>query len=294
MTNTPSPPPLARWLIARIAPPTDRPWLLDDLEELYAIRYATSGALRAAAWYWSQTLRSILPLAGSRLRPRVGHRSLRSQTMSSPFSARLGERVNQGRYHLRHAVRRLWREPSFTAAAVLTLALGVGANVAVFAVVEAVLLRPLGYPEADRLVILNHRDQRTGITKEFIAIGDYVDIVKRQSAFEGVAGYGTGQGTINDDAGQSFRAVSLIADPRLLELLRMRPAVGRNLEASDARPEAGRVVMLGYDLWMTRFRGNRSIVGQSLRLDDKPFTVVGVAAPKFQFPPNAARSSSCR
>src|SRR5262249_37110434 len=80
---------------------------------------------------------------------------------------------------------RIWRKnPGFTAAAVLTLALGVGANVAVFAVIEAALLRPFPYADAGKLVIIKHRDQRTGITKEFIAIGDYVDLAARQSAFE--------------------------------------------------------------------------------------------------------------
>jgi hypothetical protein len=74
-------------------------------------------------------------------------------------------------HHVRHACRMIVREPAFSAAAILTLALGVGANVAVFAVVESVLLRPLPYADAENLLILNHRDRRTGITKEFIAIG---------------------------------------------------------------------------------------------------------------------------
>ena len=101
-------------------------------------------------------------------------------------------------YLIRHAFRQLVREPAFTVAALLTLALGVGANVAVFAVVDAVLLRPLPYLDADQLVILNHRDKRTGITKEFIAIGDYVDLVSRQGAFESLAAYGRGQTSIID------------------------------------------------------------------------------------------------
>ena len=79
-------------------------------------------------------------------------------------------------HDLRHAFRLLWRDPGFTITAVLTLTLGVGANVAVFAVVNAVLLRPLPYADAERLVLLEHRDRRTGITKEFIAMGDYVDL----------------------------------------------------------------------------------------------------------------------
>ena len=88
-------------------------------------------------------------------------------------------------YEIRHAFRLLVREPGFTFAAVLTLALGVGANVAVFAVIQAVLLRPLPYSDADRLVIVNHRDQRTGITKEFIAISDYVDLTHRRTGLRG-------------------------------------------------------------------------------------------------------------
>ena len=88
-------------------------------------------------------------------------------------------------YNLRHALRLLYREPGFMSAAVLTLALGVGANVAVFAVLEAVMLRPLPYPDADDIVILNHRDQRTGVTKEFIAMGDFIDLSSRQDVLEG-------------------------------------------------------------------------------------------------------------
>jgi putative ABC transport system permease protein len=90
-------------------------------------------------------------------------------------------------HHLRHAFRMIVREPAFSTAAILTLALGVGANVAVFAVVESVLLRPLAYADADNLVILNHRDRRTGITKEFVAIGDYVDLAARQTTLDRVS-----------------------------------------------------------------------------------------------------------
>lgn len=121
-------------------------------------------------------------------------------------------------YEIRHAFRLLVREPGFTLAAVLTLALGVGANVAVFAVVQAVLLRPLPYFDADRLVILNHRDQRTGITKEFIAMGDYVDLAHRQTVFEGLGGYSDAQGTISG-VGEPFHVLGLKATPDLFATL---------------------------------------------------------------------------
>jgi hypothetical protein len=112
-------------------------------------------------------------------------------------------------YDLRHAVRRLLREPGFTLAAVLTLALGVGANVTVFAVVEAVLLRPLPYADADRLVTLNHRDERTGITKPFNALGDYVDFAARQRSFDAFGAYGSGEATIFG-AGDPYRVSALV------------------------------------------------------------------------------------
>ena len=119
---------------------------------------------------------------------------------------------------VRHALRLLVREPGFTTAAVLTLALGVGANVAVFAVVNAALLRPLPYPDADDVVLLQHRDTRTGITKEFIAMGDFVDLRARQRSFESIAAYGTGRVTVFGE-GDPFDVAALQATPDLFEML---------------------------------------------------------------------------
>ena len=140
-------------------------------------------------------------------------------------------------HHLRHAFRMIVREPAFSAAAILTLALGVGANVAVFAVVESVLLRPLPYADADNLVILNHRDRRTGITKEFVAIGDYVDLAARQTTLDHLVAYGSGPATIHGD-GEPLSVSALSATSGLFELLRVTPALGRQLTADDTRQGA--------------------------------------------------------
>jgi putative ABC transport system permease protein len=196
------------------------------------------------------------------------------------------ERFSMLLYYLRHAFRRLVREPAFTVAAALTLALGVGANVAVFAVVEAVLLRALPYPEADNLVILNHRDQRTGITKEFIAIGDYIDMAARQSAFEAFGGYNTGEMTAFGESGP-YRVAALQASDGAFAALRMRPLMGRGLTAEDGRPGAGKVVILGHELWQTRFGGDPAILNRSVRIGTQQRLIVGVAPPGFNFPPNA-------
>ncbi len=190
------------------------------------------------------------------------------------------------RYHLRHAVRRLLREPAFTVAAILTLALGVGANVAVFAVVEAVLLRPLPYPAANELVVLNHRDINTGISKSFIAIGDFVNLAERQQVFTKLAAYGNSQATVFG-RGEPYRVQGLTAGPGLLELLGARPVAGRLLTTEDSREGAAPVVMLGYQLWQERFGGDRDIIGKSIRLGSIDRQVVGIAPRELRFPPTA-------
>ncbi len=286
--HAPRPPRLARALVAFATEPDERPWLLDDLDELFTAKHRALGAWRADVWYWWQVIRSIPHLLGRRLDRRTHSAFSVPLTMPLPTTPRMSlrERSLTAVYHLRHAFRRLLREPAFTTAAVLTLALGVGANVAVFAVVEAVLLRPLGYADADRLVILNHRDQRTGITKEFIAIGDYVDLVARQSSFETVAGYGSWQVTVTGD-GEPYRVPTLAVAPGLLEALRVRPLLGRSIRSEDSRPDAARIVMLSHELWKTRFAGDPAVVGRSVRIGQQDHTIVGVAPPGFQFPPTA-------
>src|SRR5215218_6081472 len=196
------------------------------------------------------------------------------------------ERFPMFMYLVRHAFRQLVREPAFTVAALLTLALGVGANVAVFAVVEAVLLRPLPYAKADDLVILNHRDQRTGITKEFIAIGDYADLIARQTAFESMSAYGRGQTSIVD-RDDPYRVDLLGAGPGLLEMLRVKPMLGRTIQAEDTREGAPKVIMLGYETWKNRYGGDPAIIGRVIRLEQSERQVVGVTPQGFTFPPNA-------
>lgn len=187
---------------------------------------------------------------------------------------------------IRYAIRRLLHERGFTAAAVLTLTLGVGANVAVFAVVEAVLLRPFPYADADRLVILNHRDDRTGITKEFIAVGDFIDLAARQDVFEQFGAFNGGRAVVYGE-GEPIVATTLAAGPGLLETLRINPAYGRLLNDTDIREGGAPVVMLGYALWQRSFKGDPNVVGRRVRIGSGEREVVGIAPQGFTFPPNA-------
>jgi putative ABC transport system permease protein len=189
-------------------------------------------------------------------------------------------------YSVRHAVRGLIRERGFTTAAVLTLALGVGASSAVFAVVEAVLLRPLPYADAGSIAVLNHRDQRTGVTKAFIAIGDYVDLVQRQSAFAAVGAYGGRSATVYN-LGEPFRASALLATSGVFDALGIQPSMGRALQPGDSRPGAAKVAILGHALWERRFGSDPAIVGRGVRLGSDDYQIVGVGPKGFHFPPDA-------
>ena len=190
-------------------------------------------------------------------------------------------------YTLRHAFRLLVRERGFTATAVLTLALGLGFNLAIFAVIEAVMLRPLPYADAERLVILNHRDTRTGITKAFIAMGDYVDLRARQTMFDGLTSYGDGQATITA-GGEPFRASVLQAGPGLLEMLGVTPVLGRPLQSGDAKPGAARITMISQELWETHFGSDPSVIGRTLRVGTVDRQIVGITPRGFRFPAGTA------
>ena len=216
-----------------------------------------------------------------RLAPRyvLEHRSAR------PPAEPPREHLSMLLFNLRHSFRMLRRERGFTAATVLTLALGIGANVAVFAVLEAVVLRPLPYPDADSLVILNHRDTRTGISKEFIAIGDFVDLLARVDALEHITGFGGGDATVYDGP-EPFRAAALLATPGVFDLFRVKPALGRGFQPGDGKPGAPPVMLLGYDLWESHFGSDPGVIGRSVRVGDKSRQVVGVAPRGFRFPPH--------
>ena len=189
-------------------------------------------------------------------------------------------------YEVRHALRQLLRERGFTATAVLTLSLGIGASVAVFAVVEATLLRPLPYAAADELVVLEHRDSRTGISKPFIAIGDFLDLAARQTSFSGLAAYGNRPVSISGPDGP-FRGNALLAGPGLLEALGVQPALGRSFDVDSSRPNAPPVVVLSAESWRTRFGSDPGIVGRGVKVGEQLSQVIGIAPEGFRFPPDA-------
>jgi putative ABC transport system permease protein len=181
---------------------------------------------------------------------------------------------------VRFGARMLRKRPGFTAVAVLTLALGIGANTAIFSLVNAVLLRPLPFPEAERLVMLWEDASRIGFPQNTPAPANFLDWKTQTQSFEGVAalmwrslnltGYGEPQ-KLNGNA--------VTAD--LFPLLGVRPALGRGFTAQEERPGSDRVVILSHGLWRDTFGGERSVVGRDLLLGGEKYTVVGVMPEGF-------------
>jgi putative ABC transport system permease protein len=184
----------------------------------------------------------------------------------------------------RFAGRRLVRSPAFTLASVLTLALAIGANGSIFAVVERVVLNPLPYPESDRLVVVDHGAERENLPSGLnFAPGLYYLYSERARTLAGIAIYDTDELTLTSD-GSPERIPVIRATPSLASVLRVSPAVGRWLAENDAVPGAPQVAVLSHGLWTRRYSGDRAIIGRLITLGGVATEVVGVMPAGYAFP----------
>ncbi len=185
---------------------------------------------------------------------------------------------------LRHAARRLMRSPAFTLASALTLALAIGANAAIFAVVERVVLNPLPYPDSNRLVVLDHGLQRLNIPSGVgLTPGLYHHYSDRSKTLEGVAIYRTEDGTLTGGRDPERIRIARVTTG-LSSVMRVSPALGRWFTEEEGVPGSSAVAVLAHGLWMRRYGGDRAIVGRTVRLEGVPTEVIGVMPATFAFP----------
>jgi putative ABC transport system permease protein len=187
---------------------------------------------------------------------------------------------------LRYAVRGLRRKPLFTAAAVLTLALGIGANSAIFTVVHAVLLRPLPYPAPDRLMMLWTYNPRQGYDKDVSAYPNFDDWRRQSRSFEGMSAYFGATFTLTQ-AGDPAQIEGATVTPGFFETLGVAPALGRTFGAPEGAAGGTRVAILSHGLWQTRLGGDPAIVGRTVMLNGVPHEVLGVMPASFAHPESA-------
>ncbi len=182
---------------------------------------------------------------------------------------------------VRYGVRQLRRNPGFTAVAVLTLALGIGANTAIFSVVNAILLKPLPYPEPGQLVQL--RADWSGKPSTDIGSATFVEVKAQSQSLGRIAAYCGGDMTLTG-VGAAERVVAGAVTAEFFPLLGIQPALGRNFTREEDTPNGPKAAILGHGLWQSRFGGDADVLGRTITLNEQSYTVVGILPARFQYP----------
>ena len=183
---------------------------------------------------------------------------------------------------LRYGFRTLTRSPGFTAIAVLSLALGIGANTAIFSVVNAVLLKPLPFTDPERLVMIWEDQSAIGFPRSDVAPANFVDWKAQQSVFADVAALNWKSFNLTGD-GEPERILAHGVTANFLPLLGIQPEIGRTFLPEEDKPGTSNVVILSHGLWQRRYGGDRGILGRDILLNDEKYAVVGVMPAGFQY-----------
>lgn len=250
-------------IIAKLARADERDALIGDLTEEYVQRVRPSrGPIRARYWYLKQAI-----LVCVHARTRTG-----SNPGRSSMTAGLGR-------DLRQSARGLLRTPAFTAAAIVSLAMGIGASTAIFSVANPVLFQPLPYPDASRIVRLWYASGNgVPIPQTF---GTYRELAARSRMFESLAAIRSWQPAISgQDAPERLDGLRVTA--QYFKALGVPPALGRHFDPADDRPGGASVALIAHSLWQRRLGGDHAIVGQTILLNDSPYFVLGVMPETFE------------
>jgi putative ABC transport system permease protein len=184
---------------------------------------------------------------------------------------------------IRFGLRTIFNRPVFAIVAILTLALGIGANTAIFSVVNAVLLTPLPYDEPDELVILWGKSHISNLDQQPASLPDFIDCRDSSQLFDRIAATRT-QGFNLTDAGEPERVSGARISAGLLSLLGVEPILGRDFVNKEAEPGGEPVILLGHSLWQQRYGSDPSMIGRALNVDGKSYTVVGILPRGFYYP----------
>ncbi len=262
-------PRIAGWLLRLVLPRTEREFFLGDLEEEFRARCARSGA-QARMWYWRQALTASLALAGGR-------------RQAPHLTVRTGDGIMYTLWQdLRYALRTLAKQPMFALVAILTLALGIGANTAIFSVANALFFRPLGMPDSERLVSAISVD-KTGRT-QYVSVPDFEDWRKQAQGFEGFTAF-VPQSVNLTGRDEPTRVRGGFVSDNFFQIIGVAPATGRGFTpGKDDQEGAERVCILQHETWQGLYGGDPGILGKPVTLNNEPFTVIGVMPAGFRFP----------
>ena len=278
-------PRLFRWLLSIFLTSGDRAAVLNDLEELYRHRLERDGVALASMWLRRQSRHYPARL----VKERVAHlfQSNRNPGEAKSSKWTIGGSMFSALWRdTRIALRGFRRNPGFVIVATLTLALGIGANTAIFSVVNGVLLEPLPYPEPDKLVAMTMTDEERGDMRGPWSVPYLKDLEGESRSFESISGYQWLDYTLTG-AGEPELVYAVGVTSGLLGTLGVRPLMGRDIRKEETDAGGPAVAVLSHAFWQERFGGDPAILGRSIQLSDVPFEIVGVAPPGFEFPRHA-------
>ena len=196
--------------------------------------------------------------------------------------------IEELRADVRYALRTLLKNRGFSALAVATLGLGIGANTANFSVINGVLLKPLPYDNGDRLLLVRHSAPLANQQNLGVSIKELYDYREQLASFDGLVEFHQ----MNFDLlrrGEPDRVATGVVSPNFFTVLGIRPIAGRTFADADDREGADAVLVLGHSYWQTRFGGDRNIIGQVFEMNDRPHTVIGVLPPVPHYPQRSGR-----
>jgi putative ABC transport system permease protein len=190
---------------------------------------------------------------------------------------------------LRYALRKLAKAPAFAAIAILTVALGIGANTAIFSLVNGVLLRPLPFPESERIIYFEGKNPAAGITDSNISYLDFTDWSQQTDLFASTAAYWTGNADLSGDGAEPEAVPRAGVTTGFFSVLGVQPVLGRAFVPEDDKPATfnegrGTVAIISYGLWKRRFGSDPAIVGRVVQMKSRPLTVIGVMPRGFEYP----------
>jgi predicted permease len=181
---------------------------------------------------------------------------------------------------LRYGLRLLWKNKAFATTAIATVAICIGANTVIFAVIDSVVFKPLPFPESDRIIFMHNSYPKAGVVRASSGVPDYYDRLRDVSAFEEIALYNSPGITIGD-RGSVERVQAMGVTPSLFRLLRVKPYRGRIFHQEEGELGNENKVILSYALWQQRFGGDESVIGKDLRINGVPYSIVGVMPQGF-------------
>ncbi len=277
-----APPRLAAWLLDRYFARHRHPELVGDLHELFDLRRRTRGRVRSVMWYWAQ----VVSFPFHRLRERLRQRreSGLAPALRSPrhdgSSRHRGPMLGSLLQDVRYAARRLRQSPGFTAVAVTIMGLGIGANTAIFSIVNAVLFKPLPYDKPAELVRV-FTTQKDGVTPAAVSYPDFLDFREREDLFAGAMAHTAAVvSVINADGSKVVFAEYVSAN--FFTVLGLSPSLGRAFAPIEDEPGAAETVaMISHQAWERRFGGDPNAIGATIRLNGRPVTIVGVGPKGF-------------